>query len=288
MSKVRRSILSGQWYSGDPEKLKQNIINFENQSPDPNIDFAEIKGIIAPHAGHTYSGKGAVSGYKLLAGRKYKNIIIMAPSHSSYFKGIACSVYDSYETPLGRSKVNQNFIKRLLASDPLFKIEESAEDHEHSAEIHLPFIQHYLKEIDIIPLIIGQITLDDIQRAKTIFDSIIEKDTLIIASSDFTHYGYAFGYNPFDNFKNMKTIRDSIEKLDMDHINFIRAFDHQGFLRLKKETGATICGYLPIALLISFLGEKDYKTYLASYYTSGDLTGDYDQTVSYGTIVFYK
>ena len=60
-----------------------------------------------------------------------------------------------------------------------------------------------------------------------------------------------------------------------------------GFLDNIEETGATICGKHPIAVLIELcklLGAS--KGRLLKYYTSGDILGDYSNAVGYASIVF--
>lgn len=290
MKNIRRSILSGSWYSGNSHELKKEIISLEKKCKNVHINSGKIIGLVAPHAGYMYSGRGALTGYKLLRNKPYDNIIILAPSHSGYFSGIACSVYDNYETPFGTIKVNKEKIETLKANSNIFKYDKRAEDQEHSVEIHLPLLQHNLKDFKIIPLLIGNLNENDIPAISKAVKHIVNENTLLIASSDFTHYGSRFGYNPFDDLIEPQKIGEKIKDLDLEHIKHILGLDYMGFLELKKRTGASICGYMAIALVISIFHSRDkpLKTHLAEYYSSGDITGDYRQAVSYGTILFYE
>lgn len=288
MNVVRKSILSGTWYSGDAISLKEEIRAYEKQCPEADMTFSRIRGIIAPHAGYIYSGKAAVSAYRHIQSLPYENIIILAPSHSSYFNGIACSSFHCYETPFGKIEVNREYAEKLKDSHSIFTTDIRAEQQEHSAEIHLPFLQYYLKDFRIVPLLAGHLSAGDIPNIRRSMDNILTGRDLVIASTDFTHYGYRFGYNPFDHLKSRTKIRESINRLDMDHIEHIKGLDYSSFLRLKQETGATICGYMPVSVLISLFSGREIKTYLTDYYTSGDITGDYEQAVSYASIIFYE
>ncbi len=288
MTDIRKSILSGSWYPGDAGTLRGDIRTYEDRCPEVSLDLKRIYGIIAPHAGYMYSGKAAVSAYRHLRGMEFENIILIAPSHSSYFRGIACSGYSYYETPLGKVQVNRGLIEKLRTSEGLFTEDITAEDNEHSAEIQLPFLQYFLDNFKIVPLLAGNITTDEIPGIAAAIKGISGKKTLLLASSDFTHYGYRFGYNPFDNLRNPEGIRENINRLDMDHIELIKKMDYKGFLTKKHKTGATICGYMPISIVVSILSSQDIKAYLADYYTSGDITDDYEQSVSYASILFYK
>lgn len=288
MRTIRRSILSGSWYPGDAGRLKSDISHFESKSKNTLVDMNQLLGFIVPHAGYFYSGKAAVAAYKLLQKREYKTVIILAPSHSSYFNGVSCSSYGFYETPLGKVEVNNALADSLKGSSSLFIYNETAENYEHSAEIHLPFLQYYLRDFQILPLLIGNVSKKEIPEIAESIINIMDKDTLVVASSDFTHYGYRFGYTPFDKCGNTDIIREKISKLDNDHIDFIIKFDYPGFLKLKEETGATICGYMPISIITALFVKGNTHASLADYYMSGDITGEYDQTVSYATIIFYK
>jgi len=109
---------------------------------------------------------------------------------------------------------------------------------------------------------------------------MVVEDTLVIASSDFVHYGRAHRYVPFT-----ENIPEQIKELDMGAYQFIANLDAKGFLEYKKKTGATICGSVPIAILLSMMSEPS-KAHLVKYATSGELTGDYTNSVSYMSIAF--
>ena len=108
----------------------------------------------------------------------------------------------------------------------------------------------------------------------------MDSRTIVAASSDFTHYGRRFGYVPFEG-----NVRENLRKLDTGAIDFILKKNCSAFLTYVEETGATICGATPIALLLHMLPPES-RGALLSYYTSGDILGDYNDTVSYASIVF--
>jgi len=110
--------------------------------------------------------------------------------------------------------------------------------------------------------------------------SLVDNETLVIASSDFVHYGRSHLYVPFT-----ENIPEQIKELDMGAYEYIAALDAKGFLEYKYKTGATICGYIPIAVLLSMLDEP-VRAELTNYTTSGELTGDFTNSVSYLSIAF--
>jgi len=107
-----------------------------------------------------------------------------------------------------------------------------------------------------------------------------DENTLIIASSDFTHYGGRFGYVPFKT-----DIKKNLEDLDHGAIEKILEGDFNGYLKYLDKTGATICGARPIGILMKIF-EKDADAVLLNYMTSGEILGDFTDSVSYASILF--
>jgi len=146
--------------------------------------------------------------------------------------------------------------------------------------MQLPFLQVALGEFTLLPLVIGELTDKDYAEAARILAPYIDSSTIIVTSSDFTHYGFRFGYLPFKDHP-----RENLKKLDGGAIDKILAKDLKSFISYVDETGATICGTRPIGLVLKLLPPAAQGK-LLSYYTSGDLTGDFDTSVSYASIVF--
>jgi len=275
---VRKSPIAGSWYPGDKEKLKDLVQELLKKAKLPELKGRPI-GIISPHAGIQFSGQGAAYGYKALKGKKIKRVILLGPSHYTFFKGLATSGVDFYETPLGKIEVDRN-ISDALYKLPVFNGPRNAELQEHSLEMQLPFLQVVLEDFAIVPLVVGDISQRDYEEAAKALEKYLDDSTVVVASSDFTHYGGRFGYVPFrDN------IKENLKKLDGGAIDKIIAKDFDGFLKYVDETGATICGARPIGIIMKMLPTSAKGT-LLNYYTSGDLLGDYTDTVSYASIVF--
>jgi AmmeMemoRadiSam system protein A/AmmeMemoRadiSam system protein B len=184
-----------------------------------------------------------------------------------------------YETPLGRVPLDVEFINKLLKYS-LFQNVPRAHEYEHSVQIEVPLLQHSRKDFKIVPIVAGQCSLETVEKAGTILRCLVDDETLVIASSDFVHYGPNYGYTPFN-----ENISEQIRKLDMGAYEHIARLDSKGFLEYKQRTGATICGYVPIAVLLSMLS-KPAEARLTSYATSGELTGDFTNSVSYLSIAF--
>lgn len=278
--KVRRSPLAGSWYPADAQALRSMLSGYLERAPErgPGRDVCAL---ISPHAGYQYSGKAAACGFKTLRTGKIDRVLILSPSHYARFRGVCVSSYDAYKTPLGQVKVEKEIGLRLVQSE-LFFANPEVEAPEHAVEMQIPFLQMVLNNFGIVPLIVGELDGPGRQRAAELLRPYITPSTLIVASSDFTHYGRRFGYIPFT-----QSIRDNLKKLDLEAVECIKKKDDAGFARYLEDTGATICGGASIRLLLALV-PADAEGNLLSYYTSGDLTDDFSTSVSYVSFAFER
>ncbi|KYK25052.1 hypothetical protein AYK26_02555 [Euryarchaeota archaeon SM23-78] len=246
----------------------------------PRPGAKSLKAAISPHAGYVYSGMAAAWSYKALAEAELPDLfILLGPNHRSNESGVSL---ETFETPLGFVRPDQEFGKALVKKDNIV-INERIHAHEHSLEVQLPFLQFAFgtraEKIKILPLLVSD-DLDLDKAAKDLKETISEmkRKVTFIVSTDFTHYGFSYGYMPFSD-----NIKENLSKLDKGAINLILKGDAQGFEKYIHKTGASICGYLPIILLLKIITFD--KASLEQYYTSGDVVGDYSNSVSYASIV---
>ncbi len=275
---VQRSIISERgWYTSDAEALRKEIGGYyEKAKVDP---ISNVIAMILPHAGYRYSGQIAVRALKT-TDKKYSRIIVIGPSHTAYMEDmLSVPRATHYETPLGEVPLDVGFINKLLEY-PMFRSTPYAHTEEHSVQIELPLLQYKRKDFKFVPIIAGHCSTETIRKAGSILKSLADDQTLVITSSDFVHYGPRFSYVPFrDN------VAEQIKKVDMGAYEHIANLDCEGFVNYKQATGATICGYVPIAILLSML-QKPAKAHLIEYATSGEMTGDYRHSVSYLSVAF--
>ena len=275
---MRKSPIAGSWYPGTEERLRAMVSTLLDKATLPALAGRPL-GIISPHAGMQYSGQAAAYGFKALRGSGIKRVILLGPSHYTYLHGIATSGVDGYETPLGTVLVDRS-ICDALRQHKLFQGPQHAEMPEHSLEMQLPFLQTVLTEFKLVPLVVGELREDEYEKAANALRPYIDQTTLVVASSDFTHYGGRFGYVPFRD-----KVKQNLERLDGEAIKKIIARDFNGFMKYLDETGATICGPTPIGILHKLLPDNASGT-LLNYYTSGDLLQDFTDSVSYASIIF--
>lgn len=227
-------------------------------------------GIIAPHAGYTFSGLGSAYSYKFIKKTKKRRFVIIGPNHNGIGPNVSVYPYGYWETPLGRVEVDKELSEKFSKFH-----DTTASEFEHSIEVQLPFLQYLFKDFTFLP-----ITVKSPENINEIIEKI-PKDVVLIASSDFTHYGPGYGYIPFEENK-----RENIRKLDMDAIERILELDVKGFLEHMVKYEDTICGYVPITILMKWLKKFKPIGKLLNFYTSGDIVGDYENFVAYASIGF--
>ncbi len=277
---VRPSVLAGSWYDADPDRLGAKLDLYLEEAGTPPGSPGRVVGLVAPHAGYVYSGRCAAYAYKTVAGRNIRRVILLGPSHTTRCRGLVIPRSAFFETPLGRVEVDQAAC-RYLERQALFSREEGPHEQEHSLEIQLPFLQRTLRPgFRILPLVVGELTAGNYAEAATALRVLCDEETLVVVSSDFTHYGSSFGYLPFTD-----DVEASLARLDGGAVERIMQLDLQGFLDYQKETGATICGFRPIGILISLFGSNWDRGKISldnlHYTTSAHGSGDWSHVVSY-------
>ena len=290
---ARAPAVAGAFYPARADRLRRAVAtHMKAARPEVPEQFEgqRLIALIAPHAGYTYSGDTAAFCYKLLQGRpKPKRIILLGPSHHVWLPGaVSVPANTHYRTPLGEVPVDLPARDRLKACAQCVS---SAKAHvpEHSLEVQLPFLQVVWDEAPpILPVIVGKL---DARQRKSVADALrplVDKDTLLVASTDFTHYGARFGYRPFASASGEELGR-RIRELDMGAVKHIDALDAAGFLKYCGATGATICGRDAVGLLLEVLaGAGKVKGVSLHYDNSSRVAGSYENSVSYHAHAFYR
>lgn len=276
--KVLASPLAGGWYTDDREALEAELSGFLDQAdPEP---LESVRALLLPHAGYRWSGRVAAYGAKLVAGRSFSRVVVLGPSHRSGLENIV-SVPDvtHYATPLGEVPLDVTFIASLRRH-PVVQCVPPVHPAEHSVQIQVPLLQRALGEFRLVPIVIGDLDLETSRAFARILRGLIDAETLVVASSDFTHHGPRFGYEPFHDH-----LEKNIESLDMGALATIERGDDAAFRSYVKETGVTICGRRAISVLLAMLG-PDADARLLRYDTSGRIGGDYTNSVSYLAVAF--
>jgi AmmeMemoRadiSam system protein B/AmmeMemoRadiSam system protein A len=270
---VRESVIAGSWYPGDPARLTKDIKGYLKQVPAHKIE-GELIALISPHAGYMYSGQVAAHAYKLLEGKGYDIVVIVAPSHRTYFKGASVYPKGGYRTPLGIVPIAEEITEALMKKSPLIDSIPQAHAQEHSLEIQLPFLQVVLKDFRLVPIVMGEQDLPMCKElSAAIADVIKGKHALMIASTDLSHF---------------HTYNEAVA-LDQKVVEHVGAFDPGGLSKALKQGECEACGGGPVvAVMLAAQTLGADKSEVLNYANSGDVTGDHSSVVGYMAAVLYR
>jgi AmmeMemoRadiSam system protein B len=275
IAEIRPSPIAGTWYSGNPDTLAGQMDAFISQAKLPK-NPGKIFGLVAPHAGHRYSGATAGVAYRAVQGKPYELVIILSPSHAYYPAELLTSAHKVYATPLGKIPIHQDALAQL--QQELKKtggeIEQVAGDEEHSIEIQLPFLQRALKgAFSLLPVMMRSQSEETVhQLAQALLPIIKKYESLVIASSDLSH-SYPL---------------EIANTMDSEILKMVKNCSPEGVLEAERNGSGSACGAGPIAVALTLAREAGAtRVKIVHRSTSAEVTGDTSSVVGYGAAVIY-
>lgn len=268
-SKVRKPAVAGQFYSSSTQGLKNQI--------EPLVDKKQEKlNVIAcmlPHAGYMYSGEVAA---KTVSRINIKDrVILLGPNHTGYGKEFSIMTEGTWQTPLGEVKIDSVLARQILSRSKHLEDDILAHTYEHSLEVELPFLQYFKADFKIVPIVVLSEQLNLLKEigqeiASAILDSNLKDSTMIIASSDMTHY------EP----------QEQAQKKDQEAIRAILELNADKLMEKIRRLNISMCGFAPTIVMLTAAKQLEAKTsQLVKYQTSGDVTGDTSSVVGYAGII---
>jgi len=275
---IRTPAVAGMFYPKEKNELKTAIRDcflhsFGPGKIPPTSNNEKILGVISPHAGYMYSGPVATNSFYSISSQRPELIIITGPNHYGIGCNVAVMKEGIWKTPLGEVEVD---LECAVEINKIFKdieLDFFSHTRDHSLEVQIPMLQEiYFHKFKILPIILIN---QDYQTTKKVGSAIAKiakmRKTMVIGSSDFTHYEE----NNFAHKQDSALIKPILD-LDLDE-----------FYRVLQEKQVSACGYGAIAstmMACKELGAKRGR--LLKYATSGDVTGDKSSVVGYASIVF--
>ncbi len=278
--KVRPPAVAGQFYPADPKVLARTVDEFLARAAVEQTG-GPLLALIAPHAGYEFSGQVAAYSYSLLKGRKIARVVVIAPCHVDAFPYSSVYAGDAYATPLGNVPVDKEFGERLAALSSLIQVSNRGHGEvqgrsEHSLEVQLPFLQRVLGQFKLVPIVMGEQGYEASRALGVSLAKLLqggqqgppaELDTVIVASSDLSHY------HPYD------------EAVRLDHatLNALEEYDYFNMSQNFERRIWEACGGGPIvAAMIAAERLGANRAKILKYANSGDVTGDKSRVVGYG------
>ncbi|MGA2272056.1 MAG: AmmeMemoRadiSam system protein B [Bryobacteraceae bacterium] len=289
MASSHATPFSGSWYPGRPadlEALLDRLFDSSLKRTGPAL-LPRPLAFVVPHAGLAYSGTVAASAYRHLQAAKPERVFILGFTHQGGRPGVSIPDIDAFETPLGEVTVDRA-AAREMASGGQFAMVAEAQVCDHSVEIQLPLLEKAVAGVPVVPLYVGPLNDAGRRAAAQALAQRVRPGDVLLASSDLTHYGRSFGYQPFPAGPDVSR---RLFQLDSRVIDAAGSLAPTLFLDTLQKLDSTVCGYQPVALLLETLGllpgEEVFQQTL-DYQTSADITGDFKHVVSYGSLGHFR
>ena len=264
---IRKDAVAGQFYPNSATEIEKMIEHY-NTILDEHLKGKDVltlkpRAIIVPHAGYVYSAFTANFAFRLLANTNAKRVVVIGPSHRVYVGGVSVSDYDSYETPFGDLPIDKNLVKDI---EERFGVVFAPKAHqEHSTEVQMPFVKRYDPDAQVVELVYGD--EDPAHLAKVIDYLLNDPDTVVVISTDLSHYYDIEKANKLDNICLKAVSNLNPEKL------------HQG---------CEACGKIGVEAMLIAAKKHGLKSVLLDYRTSADASGDESQVVGYMSAAFVE
>lgn len=274
---LRPSPIAGTWYEGSREPLAAAVDGYLDAAQLPALD-GEVVAVIAPHAGHIYSGPVAGYAFAPLRGRTFDVVAVLSPYHNYAPQPLFTTAHAAYMTPLGIVPLDTQALLELdviLKSELGFGLSPVAHDREHSLEIELPFLQRALTgDFKLLPIMIRAQEPEVAHALGLALAKVLQgRNALLVASTDLSH------------FYDQKTAN----RFDAEMLKRIASFSPEKIFEAEHTGKGFACGHAAVASVLWAACELGAdKVQILHHATSGDVTGDFNQVVGYGAAVVLK
>jgi AmmeMemoRadiSam system protein B len=259
---VRKAAVAGSWYPGTAVAIASEVEAYLAAAGRVRTE-GRLVALLSPHAGLRYSGPVAAYGYSLLRGREHVTVALVGPSHHARFEGIALWPSGAFETPLGRVPVDEDLSTALMAEGTELRDLPEAHEEEHSLEMQLPFLQHLVPRLRVVPMLMGRQSRSEVEvLARALGRVLAKRDVLLVASSDLSHYQPDPVARELD-----AVVTDCVERFDADGL----------MDRLETSRGHACGGGPLVAVMKAARALGADRSSLLRYATSGDV-GERDKS----------
>jgi len=277
MLDVRPSPIAGTWYEGNAKTLSRTVDEYFNNAQLPEL-AGEVIGVIAPHAGHMYSGAVAGYAFAALRGQMPDLVAVISPMHQPHYDPLITTAHNAYATPLGNIPIDREALLKLdvvLQSELGFGLAPVSRDREHSLEIELPFLQRvFQSKWKLLPVMVGAQEPHVSQGLGNALAQVLRgRKFILVASTDLSHFYDQGTANLFDS----------------EMLRRFESFEPESIFEAERTGKAFACGHAAVAAVLWACRELGAdKVQVLHHATSGDVTGDYSSVVGYGAAVVLK
>lgn len=265
-NKIRKAEYAGLYYPSTAEELDKQLDLAMAEASTLGPDYSElgIAAMIVPCGGYTYTAETSAAAFQKVMGRKYERVIVIGTSHFISLNGFGLTEKSVYQSPFGDVQIDLEFVEKLK-TDFNFSVNEMAFVKEYSIELQIPFLQKYLKDFKLVPIIMGS-RVDYVEVAARLADLIDDK-TLIVVSTNLSHY----------------LSDEKARVVDQNTINEILARNTRSIL--SDGQASALNG---LALLNEVALMKEWQPAFLKYQNSSENSGDKDSVVGFASFVYFS
>ncbi|MCM8774942.1 MAG: AmmeMemoRadiSam system protein B, partial [Candidatus Omnitrophica bacterium] len=264
---VRKPHVAGSFYPAAPRELREFFQNHFVHGVHP----VTAKAVILPHAGYVFSGKTACRVVSRVDVPR-RNFLI-GPNHTGYGPEFSVVAEGEWQTPLGKVPIDADLAKTIVSSSRHLEVDIDAHRFEHCLEVEIPLLQARNPDIEIVPLVVGTSDLKlacEVAAACAAKLATEKEPVLLVISTDMSHY---------EN-------EEATRKKDRYALDAIEALDEEALARSIREHRITMCGFVPVYMVLSMKKELGFKkATLVEYTTSAEASGDYSRVVGYAGFI---
>ncbi len=264
---IRKPAVAGQFYPRHRDEIEKMLDGLV----DPGAGKEKALGVIVPHAGWVYSGKGAGMVYSRV--EITPTVVVMCPNHRGLGEDIAIMSEGAWHLPTGETALDGKLAGKIKRACLLVKEDHLAHSQEHSLEVQVPFLQHFRPDFKLVPISLGRVNLAECRELGLALAAAIAESkspTLIVASSDMTHFEPA----------------EAAKKMDALALARVEKLDPEGLFDTVVKNRISMCGFIPATIML-FAAKKLGATSarVVDYRNSGDVTGDHEDVVAYAAVI---
>ncbi|MFA6550454.1 MAG: AmmeMemoRadiSam system protein B [Candidatus Gracilibacteria bacterium] len=245
---------------------KSNFFSAVEKSKDIKSE-KNIQAIVVPH--HLLVSEYIAGLMKRASGRKIDTVIIIGPNHENVGQEILATTLAEWQTPAGGVSTDNQLVNSFL-SDLREQSNYYAFIHEHSIGAIVPFVKYFFPEAKIMPVIINSYAnIQDAEKLATWLDKNLPDNSLVIASTDFSHY----------------LDKDTASKNDLQTRQWIMERDTQSIAHLNNDY---VDSPISLATILLFAEKRGLKTQEVYHGNSFDFSLKKPaETTSYFGLAFY-
>jgi hypothetical protein len=291
--RVNKARFAARWYPDRPEPLEKDLRRYLSEAKGYP---SKLQAAVLPHAGLSYSGYGMAEAFANIDPGGYRQALILAPSHYVALTPDLLHVedFDIHETPLGPIPGNPEFWgpSPKEGASPLIAPANTSVEMEHALELFFPFIRHTFGDslrlsLALVPALSS---MDAVERLADLLVGRIDEgpgpeQTLLIMSSDFTHYGRRFGFAPFGQ-RPREEVEQLVAQADLEVATNAARCEVKWLQNHFATEETTICGRYPILLGTEVLRRLGARGEVARYYNSNLFGPAQTDFVCYASILF--